>query len=510
MTIPPDMWTRVFEHLVLTGSAILGGVVIGVPIGILAQRIAWLRTPALWLVGILQTVPSLALLGLLLIATKSMGFVPAWIALTLYALLPIVRNTVTGLDGVPDQAVEAARGVGMTSSQRLRRVELPLALPVIVAGIRTAAVISVGIATLAAYIAAGGLGVYIFRGISMNNYPLIFAGAIPAAMLALVVDGAIWSAEWASRPVRKLRGSLDRIVKPLAVLPVIVLLIPLVVQGARQIIRDEPDVVVASKEFSEQLLLGEIIAQTIEAHTDLDIGRELGLGGTMPCHAGLLEGEIDIYPEYTGTAYLTVLNIEGDVPDARTVYETVDRQYREKYSVDWLPPLGFANTYALAVREEDAEQHGWNSVSDLASRASNMTAGFPGEFMERSDGYPGLKEVYGFEFAKAEDISPDLMYEALDQGDVDVIAAFSTDGRLEAYGLRVLEDDRNFWPPYDAAVLVREDTLKAHPELEAALKKLSGKLDVPTMQRLNYEVTGKKRNPAAVAEEFLREQGLID
>lgn len=511
MTIPPDLLLRVYQHLVLTGAAVLGGVLLGLPLGILSHRVTSLRGPVLWTAGILQTIPSLALLAMLLIATNSMGFLPAWIALTLYALLPIVRNTVTGLDGVPPGTVEAARGVGMTNAQRLFRVELPLALPVIVAGIRTAAIISVGIATLAAFIAAGGLGVYIFRGISLRNYELIFAGAIPAAILALVVDGAIWSGEWASRPVRNFKRTWDRLLRPIAVVPMLLLLLPLAMEGASLLMRNQrSDVVIGSKEFSEQLLLGEILAQTIEKNTDLSVRREFGLGGTMVCHAALCNGEIDMYPEYTGTGYLNVLKIKSQGPlDTSDVYKTVKEQYRKKYDVDWLAPYGFANTYALAVRQNDAGKYNWKCVSDLNARAGNMTAGFTGEFMERADGYPGLSKTYGYTFGRAEDISADLMYEALRQGDVDVIAAFSTDGRLEAYHLRVLEDDRHFWPPYDAATLVRRETLNQYPQLKQALDKLAGKIDVPTMQRLNYEIAGKQRPIRDVAREFLQAEGII-
>jgi osmoprotectant transport system permease protein len=508
------LWAQTGTHLQLVGAAIAMALIIGVPLGIFCHRIRLLRTPSLWVVGIVQTIPSLAMLALLLGLTGKTGFLPAWIALSLYALLPIVRNVVTGLDGVPDSAVEAARGVGMTPGQRLRKVELPLALPVIIAGVRTAAVISVGIATLAAFIRAGGLGVFIFRGISMDRPDLLLLGAIPAAALALMVDAAIWTGERSTRPIRQSASPLKRFLRPLALLgPVLLVALGL----ATSFVSLSPatagpsvgTVRIGSKEFSEQLLLGELMAQVIEARTDLAVRRDFGMGGTMLCHGAIERGEIDLYAEYTGTGYLTILKMDGEIPDAQGVYETVDAEYRKRFNIDWLEPLGFANTYALAVREEDAEAHGWTTVSDLAADAADLKAGFPAEFMERTDGYPGLIKTYGFRFGDTGDISPDLMYEALDQGDVDVIAAFSTDGRLEAYGLRVLEDDRNFWPPYDAAVLVREDTLKAHPQLEAALKTLSGKLDVPTMQRLNYEVTGNKRNPADVAAEFLREEGLI-
>lgn len=507
------LWAQTGTHLQLVGAAIATALCIGVPLGIVCHRFRLLRAPSLWVVGIVQTIPSLAMLALLLGLTGKTGFLPAWLALSLYALLPIVRNVVTGLEGVPDSAVEAARGVGMTRGQRLWRVELPLALPVIVAGVRTAAVISVGIATLAAFIGAGGLGVFIFRGISMSRPGLLLLGAIPAAVLALMVDAAIWAGEWSTRPVRQAASRLRRGLRPVALLgPVALVAFGL----ATSFVAIAPaergghvgTVRIGSKEFSEQLLLGELMAQVIEARTNVRVQREFGLGGTMLCHGALQRGEIDLYAEYTGTGYLTVLKIDGEIPDAQGVYDTVDAEYRKRFNCDWLAPLGFANTYALAVRGENAQANGWSAVSDLAGDAGELRAGFPAEFMERADGYPGFVETYGFEFGDVGDISPDLMYEALDRGEVDVIAAFSTDGRIEAYGLRVLEDDRHFWPPYDAAPVIRQETLREFPQVREALDALAGKIDVPTMQRLNYEVTGKKRSPAAVAEEFLREQGL--
>ncbi|MBS3821087.1 MAG: ABC transporter permease subunit [Planctomycetes bacterium] len=519
----PQLWSETGRHLSLVGAAIGAAVLIGVPLGILCHRVRSLRAPVLWLVGILQTVPSLAMLALLLILTSQTGFLPAWISLTLYALLPIVRNTVTGLEGVPDSSVEAARGVGMTAGQRLRLVELPLALPVIVAGLRTAAVISVGIATLAAFIGAGGLGVFIFRGLSMQKPSLLLFGAIPAAILALIVDGVIWAGEWASRPVRQSMSSVARSLRPVAIaLPLGLIAFGLATNfveldygaaGGRtrgELAATTGTVTIGSKEFGEQLLLGEMMAQVIEAKTNLQVDRQFGLGGTLVCHEALRRDEIDLYAEYTGTGFQTILEADRDAAGPFSVYAYVDARYRERFGVDWLEPLGFNNTFAIAVRGDAAEANGWETVSDLTGQANELTAGFTAEFMERPDGYPGLKQAYGFSFGEATDISPDLMYEAVQRGEVDVICAFATDGRIEAYDLKVLQDDRGFFPPYDAAPVVGLDTLDAHPELAPALQTLAGLLNDQTMQRLNYAVTGEKRDPAEVAAEFLREQGLID
>lgn len=523
----PQLWQKTGEHLYLTGMATMIAVCIGVPLGIVCHRIRLLRSPALAGVGILQTIPSLAMLALLL-SVVGMGVLPAIIALILYALLPVVRNTVTGLEGVPEQTMEAARGVGMTTVQRLWRVRIPLALPVIVAGIRTAAVIGVGIATLSTYIGAGGLGDFINRGLAVSDTRLILLGAIPAILLALLVDGAIWAAEWSTRPIRQSHNRPLRLVlKPLALAaPLLLILFGITttqVSLQSRTLADgtqheqsgwrrgtEGTIRIGSKEFAEQLLLGEMMAQIIENRTHLTVERKLGLGGTPIVHGALMGDSLDLYAEYTGTGYRSILNREGDIPGPYTVFSDVRNAYRDQFALEWLEPFGFYNSFALTVRKEDAETHGWKTVSDLKPDADELTAGFTAEFQEREDGYIGLKRTYGFQFGEARDMSPDLMTQALEQGDVDVICAFTTDGRIQAYDLQPLVDNRNFWPPYDAAPVIRREFLNAHPEVEWALGQLAGLLDNETMQRLNYRMQGEEKvDPADVAREFLLSKGLI-
>ena len=515
----PELWLRTGEHLYLAGTATAIAVVVGIPLGVICHRVRSVRGPLLGILSILQTIPSLAMLAFLLALLSRIGALPAIVALTLYAFLPIVRNTFTGLGGVAPEVTEAARGVGMTPGQRLAMVELPLAVPVILAGIRTAAVISVGIATLSAFIGAGGLGEFVIRGLSMNNIPLVLLGAVPAAILALLVNFAIGAAEWGLRPTRQSeKGAWKPKLKPLALASPAMLIAFGVVTSLVELSPTAPrpgdgsatagSIRIGSKEFTEQYILGELMAQMIEARTSLAVERTFGLGGTMICHRALEKGEIDLYPEYSGTGYQAVLKLKGST-DPNEVLRLVTEGYRKQYQVDWLGPFGFNNSYAITVRAEDAEENGWRRISDLASSASQLRAGFTSEFQEREDGYPGLQKAYGFRFAEARDLSPALMYEAAAKKQVDVICAFATDGRIAAYRLRPLLDDRKFFPPYHAAPVVRQETLRKHPEVREALAPLAGLLDDATMQRLNYEVDEKKRSPAEVASEFLKAKGLI-
>ena len=510
----PELWLRTGEHLMLTGCSTLAAMAIGVPLGIFTFRNAWLRGPAMGVVGTLQTIPSLAMLVFLLALLQKIGAVPALIALTLYALLPIVRNTLTGLTGASPEVMEAARGIGMTEYQELRIVRIPLATPVIVAGIRTAAVVGVGIATLSAFIGAGGLGQFINRGLALSNTKLILLGAVPAALLALIVDFSIGAFEWGLRPERKReeKRSFKAIMRPISLLiPVFVIVIGLIAyvtgpSGIRSVsssgTQGKP-IRIGTKNFTEQLILGEIMAQLIEAKTDLIVDRRFNLGGTMICHGALVNGEIDIYPEYTGTALTAILK-QKVVSNPEKAFEVVSAAYRERFDLRWLKPLGFNNTYSITIRQEDARQQGWSNISDLSKDAAELTAGFTAEFSERPDGYPGLMKHYGFMFGEVRDLDPSLMYEALSKGEVDVICAFATDGRIAAYNLKRLKDDRNFFPPYHAAPVVREEILEEYPEVGAVLSMLEGLIDNDTMQRLNFEVDGKKQSPARVARKWCR------
>ncbi len=271
---------------------------------------------------------------------------------------------------------------------------------------------------------------------------------------------------------------------------------------------DENTVRIGAKNFTEQMILGELMAQMIEDRTELSVDRRFNLGGTMICHQALIQGGIDIYAEYSGTALTAVLN-QGVISSPEKVYESVKIAYDEKFSCKWLKPFGFNNTYALTVRRDDAEANGWETISDIVPVADELTAGFTAEFAERPDGYPELEKTYNIEFAKVRDLDPGLMYKAIAEKEIDVISAFSTDGRIVVYKLKPLDDDKDFFPPYYAAPVVRLDLLKTHPDVENVLNSLGGTLDDSEMQRLNFKVDEEKRSPEEVARAFLEAEGLL-
>lgn len=268
-------------------------------------------------------------------------------------------------------------------------------------------------------------------------------------------------------------------------------------------------IVIGSKNFTEQVLLGELLAQYLEAKTALRVERRLNLGGTFICHRAIVSGQIDLYVEYTGTALTAILN-RAPVRDPRQAYRQVRDAYLAQFDIEWLRPLGFENTFAIVVRGEDARRLNLRTISDLAPHAPRWRAGFGYEFMERADGFPGLARTYGLRFAEPPRIMDlGLLYRALIERQVDVVAGNSTDGLIAAFDLVVLEDDRHFFPPYEAVPIVRAETLRRYPHVRAALEQLGGRIAAEDMRRLNYAVDGEHRDPREVIRAFLRAKGLL-
>ena len=477
------------QHVWLTLLATALATAIALPLGIALFRRPSLARPALAVAGVLQTVPSLALFGLLipLPLVGGIGARTAVVALVLYALLPILRNTVTGLRGVDPAVREAAVAMGMTSGQLLRMVELPLAFPVILAGIRVAAVVSVGTATIAAAVGAGGLGTFVFRGLATMDNRLILAGAVPSALLALAVDGALGRLERWQRP---LRG---------AVLLVGVAAIALAATALGARAPEHARVVVGSNNFTEQVILGELLSAVLEQR-GFAVDRRLNLGGTSLCHAAVQSGRIDVYVEYTGTALTDVLKRPA-ASDPAAVLSTVRAGY-EPLGLAVLPPLGFNNTFALVMRPGDADARHVRRISDLAANA-DLRIGLFGEFLEREDGLPGLLRAYGLRFTHPpREMDLGLLYQALGAGEV-VVVGSATDGLIAARDLRVLEDDRGYFPPYDAVPIANGASLARRPGLREALAWLGGRVDAAAMRRMNHAVDGGHRDPRDVAREFL-------
>jgi osmoprotectant transport system permease protein len=507
----PGNWREVLEltgeHLLLVAVSTLLAVAVGLPLGLLLTRRAAWKRPVLAVANILQTVPSLALFGFIipLKYVGGIGWQPAVVALVLYALLPVIRNTVTGVEGVERSVREAAVAMGMTDGQILRQVELPLAAPVILAGVRVATVISVGVATIAAAIGAGGLGTLIFRGLRQYDNRLILAGAIPAALLALAADagiGLIESRLKARRRAAVKRGAFARRVA-LAGLALVILT---GVGFALWLRSAKADVRVGSKDFTESIILSEIFAQGLEAR-GLKVERRYELGGNL-AHDALVAGQVDVYPEYTGTSLMSILKRPPST-DARAVYELVKSEYASRFDVEVGPPLGFEDTFAVLVRSTDARRLNLKTVSDAAPHAPRWRAGFGQDFMSRADGYEGFSRAYGLQFAgRPREMDLSLSYRALAEGQVDVIAGNSTDGMIATLGLVQLEDDRHYFPPYEAVLLVRRDALERLPAAREVLQKLAGSISTEEMRRLNYDVDGNKRPAAEVVREWRRAKGL--
>jgi len=494
------------EHIFLvffsTGLAVL----IGVPVGILLTRIKSLQTPILGFANIMQTVPSLALFGLLipLPFIGGIGARTAIIALALYALLPVIRNTVTGILGIDPKIREAAIAMGMTDWQTLKMVELPLSMPVMLTGIRVAIVICVGVATVAAAVGAGGLGTYIFRGLRQNDDNLLLAGAIASALLALLCDFGLGQIEKSYRIGERsnaLRGKLIGAAITTVFIAIIAFSFApqltvssstMAPSEAKQTIR------VGSKDFTESVILAEILAQEL-GKQGVTVERHLELGGNIT-HESLLSNQIDVYPEYTGTAYTAILK-HKPLTDPQVVYDQTKNEYSEKFDLDISPSLGFANDFAILVRGDVARKNNLKTISDAVPLARNWQAGFGQDFMSREDGYPGFKKAYGFDFARQpREMDLSLTYRALASGELDLIAGNSTDGLISALDLFQLADDRHYFPPYQAVFIARKDASRS---LQEAFARLANAITTDDMRKMNYEVDGNKRSPKDVAAEWL-------
>lgn len=493
------LWQKIVEQLFLTGASLLIAILISVPLGIFISKTNLVKRVTISVVSAIQTLPSLAVLAFL-IPFVGIGVKPAIITLSLYALLPILQNTVTGLNGIQPLHIEAADAMGFTSWQKLRFVELPLSLPYIVAGVRTAAAMCVGIATLAAFVGAGGLGDFIYQGLSLNNNQLIMMGAIPAAILALFIDYSIAGLQKSLKYERRQKQAMFPKVAGGVVLVVlfgVVLFKPIIsVLNKKDVVR------IASTVDTERILLAEMMAQIIEENTSLKVKRNFTFPGIRVAHQAMLKNEIDIYPSYTGTIYLLVL--KGDIdkrPD--DLYHYVKKTYQDTFDLDLLGEFGFSNNNALAIDKSIAEKYSIKKISDLKSHAKKLTIAVPDGFFLRPDGYVGLKNTYGVEFKEARSMEHHLGYLALDHKDVQAIMSYTTDAQLRDKKLLILKDDKNLFPDYSAVVIVNPKILSKHPEIETILKPLFGKITAEMIQALNYKVQFLNQKPGDVVREFL-------
>lgn len=487
-------------HLQLTLLALALSAGVSVPLGIASTRVPWIEQPALAVAGIIQTVPSLALLAAMVpvlaaLGMQSIGFLPAIVGLTLYGVLPVLRNTVTGIAGVDPALKEAARGVGMTSRQQLLLVELPLAMPVIVAGIRTATVWVVGIATLSTPVGATSLGNYIFSGLQTRNYTAILLGCVAAAGLALLLDGLVRAVEVGL--VRRRRG------RTAAALGAVGLLYAYagVTLAAPWFDGRERPIVVGAKTFTEQYVLSAAIAGWIERETGRPTSLVQSLGSLVAFEA-LDAGGIDVYVDYTGTLWANEMG-RAEMRAGRAEMLAGVRDFLERgHGITLAAILGFENTYALTVRAAEAERLGLRAISDLVDHAPRLAIGADVEFFARPE-WPAVRDTYGLDFREQRAMDASLMYQAAATREVDVISAYTTDGRITAYDLRVLADDRGAIPPYDAIVLAGARLAREAPDVVRALARLDGTIDADRMRAMNLRVDEQGEDPATVAAAFV-------
>ncbi|MDW8725321.1 ABC transporter permease/substrate-binding protein [Streptococcus suis] len=491
-----DEWgIALFEHLRISLLALIIVIAIAVPLGLILSSKKRLTEWSLQITGIFQTIPSLALLGLF-IPFMGIGTLPAVVALVIYAIFPILQGTLTGLGEIDPSLEEAATAFGMNKWEKLKKFKLALAMPILMSGIRTASIMIIGTATLAALVGAGGLGSFILLGIDRNDSALILIGAVSSAVLAVLFGYGI-------------RLLQDK--KPKTIL--LALLVTLFTVGASYVPMlnfSTKQLVIAGKLGAEPEILINMYKLLIEDQTDIKVEIKPNFGKTSFLYEALKSGSIDIYPEYTGTITSTLLkNSPMDLStNPEEVYTYAKEAILEQDGLMYLAPMAFQNTYALAVTEDYAQKNGLEKISDLAKVQQTAVAGFSLEFNDREDGNIGLKNLYNLQL-NVKTMEPALRYEAIKSGNVQIIEAYSTDSKVVTYKLKILEDDKQLFPPYQAAPLLSKETLEQYPELEQVLGVLAGNISTEEMTQMNYAVDVEGKSAEQVAREYLEQEGLL-
>lgn len=504
-------FTRVPElmasHLLLAMAAMALGIVISLPLAVAAARHPRLGRVVLGAASLIQTIPSLALLALfypVLLALRglvgewvpALGFLPALLALMLYAILPVLRNATTALVTLDPALREAADGVGMTAWQKLWLVEAPIAAPVVMAGIRTAATWTIGAATLSTTVGQPSLGDLIFAGLQTQNWALVLAGCVGAAALALGVDLILAVAEG---------GIRDR--KPMLVRMSVGTLLAAICAAAVALApaAGGQTVVVGAKGFSEQFILARLIGQRLEA-AGYRVDYREGLGSAVAFGA-LAGGDVDVYVDYSGTIWTNQMQ-RSDVPPRAAIVSGVGVWAKAEHGVGMLGSLGFENAYAFAMRGDDARRRGIATLTDLAGQAPQLKLATDVEFLERPE-WRAVRDAYGLRFKSARPYQPTFMYRALASGTADVIPAFSSDGRIAADRLVVLDDPKGAIPGYDAILMIAPDRA-GDARFQAALRPLIGKIPVAAMREANLMVDRDvdKRTPDEAAQWLATKLGL--
>ena len=490
------------EHILISLLAISIASVLGIILGIIISEYRRFSGLILGTVNILYTIPSIALLGFFITIT-GVGNTTALIALIIYALLPIIRSTYTGIVNINPLIIEASEGMGSTKLQQLFKVKLPLALPVLMSGIRNMVTMTIALAGIASFVGAGGLGVAIYRGITTNNSAMTFLGSLLIAILALVFDFILGLIEKRLTNHKRIKYKINP--------KLIILGLFIVIFGAYFSLNSKKDktINIATKPMTEGYILGQMLTELIEQDTDLKVNITNGVGGgTSNIHPAIVKGEFDLYPEYTGTSWEAVLKKEASYDESK--FDELQKEYKEKYNLEYVNLYGFNNTYGLAVNKDIAEKYNLKTYSDLAKVSNNLIFGAEYDFFEREDGYKELQKVYNMNFKKKIDMDIGLKYQAMKDKKIDVMVIFTTDGQLAISDVIVLEDDKKMYPSYRAGTVIRSEILSKYPELKPVLEKLNNILDDKTMADLNYQVESEGKKPEDVAREYLQEKGLLE
>ncbi len=489
------------EHLVISGISVTIAACLGLSIGIAIHEFKRSSSLVIGLVNFVYTIPSISLLGFLIPFT-GIGDTTAIIALTVYALLPMVRSTYVGLNSIEKTILEAAKGMGSTPFQMLYKVKLPLAMPIILAGFRNMVVMTIALAGIASFIGAGGLGQAVYSGITTNNQPMMIAGSLLIAILALISDIVIGVFE--RNGGRRTKKHINN-----KVVPAIMVTIFGVFMCGRLYSPASHVIEVATKPMTEQFILGEMIKQLIEEYTELDVNLTKGVGGGISnIHPALVKGDFDLYPEYTSTGYYHVYQDAEVIPHEEMVKKLLEG-YEKDLGLMWIGFYGYNNSYGLMVSKEAAQKYQIKTYSDLVAVSDQLVLGGEYDFFERADGYDALIDMYGFNFKDILSLDITLKYQAFEGDQIDVVVMGTTDGSISTLDGVILEDDKSFFLTYEAATVVRKDTLEQYSQLEPVLLMLKGQITEEEMSAMNYDVEVNKRDDSTVAREFLISKGLL-
>lgn len=489
-----ELLKAVLEHFQISLLSLVIAILIAVTIGISIYRYKKISEWLLQITGVFQTIPSLALLGLF-IPFMGIGTLPSVVALIIYGVFPILQGVITGLNSIDPSLEEAAEAFGMTKFEKLKKFELALSMPVIMAGVRTSSIMIIGTATLAALVGAGGLGSFILLGIDRNNSSLILIGAVSSALIAILFGYFI----------KKLENKRPKVI--LSIFICISVLLGFSFVPNDMIVGKK--IVIAGKLGAEPEILINMYKILIEENTDIKVEVKPNFGKTSFLYEALKNESIDIYPEFTGTI---ITNLLKEIPkasnDSREVYEIAKEKIYNQDKLVYLEPTMFQDTYGIAVKKDFAKKYNLEKISDLRKVENNLLAGFSLEFNDREDGNKGLKKLYGLNL-KVRTMEPTLRYNAIKNNEVNVIDVYSTDSKIITNDLVLLKDDKALFPPYQAAPLLREETLKRYPEIKDVLNKLGNIITTDEMIKLNYEVEVNGKKAYDVAQEFLKNKNII-